>query len=673
MIDIHSAAKALGGHVHGGKIHAPAPNHSKRDRSLIVSFNPNAPDGFSVHGFAGEPWQELKDYVRERLGIEAWKPTRGRDDNGPVFVAKSYVYRDQHGHEYHRIDHLSDGSTRPHYWNVDGWERGLGDRAPIPFDLPDLIDAPEVWLVFGEANAELLCGGFGVVATTYPTIDEQEPDASFLFHLRDKTVHVLDAGSARGGVFARKFAKAIDVPVVKLPEGVRTLREFAQDQDADISALVIAGDYVHESEAPETSIEEPETVRRIKRTKFTPIDIKSIAPREWIYGTHLIRRYVSLTAAPGGLGKTSLGMVDAMAVALGQPLYPDMHIHGDRPRNVWYWNGEDPQDENLRRTAAAIIGFGIDQDKLSETFAIDSGRDMPMRLCKMARGDAEIDEELFEELEQSLIEDNVEALFLDPLVSIHEANENDNGAMGMLIKRLSLVAQRANCAIEIVHHVRKPSQGHAAATSVNDARGAGALLGGVRSARVLNVMDKETADLCGFSEEERFSCVAISDGEKSNMSAKKGSQLWRRIEGVALENGTPEYPRGDNVAVVKYFELPETAAAHLDMSTAHEIVESILKRDTTTRPKQDGKRAPDDWLGYKLLGKLGGEIKNKEHLNAIERFLKNREKDGDIVRRSAKGEYGRKNEYYALPWQVESDNVVPITSRPETDDDKPFF
>ena len=45
-------------------------------------------------------------------------------------------------------------------------------------------------------------------------------------------------------------------------------------------------------------------------------------------------------------------------------------------------------------------------------------------------GEVSIDEEVFTELEQVLIEDGVETLFLDPLVSIHEANENDNGANG---------------------------------------------------------------------------------------------------------------------------------------------------------------------------------------------------------------------------------------------------
>ena len=90
--------------------------------------------------------------------------------------------------------------------------------------------------------------------------------------------------------------------------------------------------------------------------------------------------------------------------------------------------------------------------------------------------------------------------------------------MGMLIKRLSLVAQRANCAIEIVHHVRKPSQGSGACGKLHQLMMLVALVhcwvAFVRRA-FSNVMDKETADLCGFSGKKRLSCRCLPDGEKS--------------------------------------------------------------------------------------------------------------------------------------------------------------
>ena len=667
-IDLHSAAKLLGGQVLGGKIHAPAPGHSKRDRSLIVSFNERAPDGFSVHGFAGEPWQELKDYVRQTLGMDEWKPSRGRDDNGPVFVAKSFIYRDASGNEHHRIDHLSDGTTRAYYWKIDGWERGLGDRAPLPFDLPDLANADDVWLVFGEQNAELLCGGFGVVATTYPTIEDQEPDASFLYHLSGKTVHVLDAGTARSGVFARKFASALDVPVIKLPDGVLTLRDFAREPDADLSALLTqsADDFVHESETDGAPIS-----RRLKATPFPWLDPEAIPPREWLYGAHLIRKYLSITASPGGMGKSSVVVADALAMTSGVQIFSDYHLHEPEPLRVWLWNLEDPLEETQRRVVAAAKHYGIKPEQFVERLFTDSGRDQVLKLAGMIKGDVSIDENVFVELAEIITENGIDVVIIDPFVSSHSVNENDNSAIDPIVKRLGKLAGDTNIAIEIIHHVRKATQGHKVVADVNDIRGGGAIVGAVRSARLLTPMDDETADLCGLTRDEAADYFSIFTG-KNNMSRMGKDSQWRRRVSVCLGNNT-ELRKADNVAVIEAYKLPEAAENYLDMTTATDLVESILKRDTTTRPKNDGKRAPDDWLGYKLLGKLGGEIRNKEHLASVERFLKNREKDGDIVRRSARGADRREVEYYALPWQVETDNVVPITSRPDDDDERPFF
>src|SRR5262249_15203889 len=44
-------------------------------------------------------------------------------------------------------------------------------------------------------------------------------------------------------------------------------------------------------------------------------DIASIPPREWLYGRHYQRGVVSGTVAPGGRGKSSLVMVEAVAMA----------------------------------------------------------------------------------------------------------------------------------------------------------------------------------------------------------------------------------------------------------------------------------------------------------------------------------------------------------------------
>ena len=58
---------------------APGPRHSAKDRTLHVKLDTNAPDGFIVNTFA--PTNDAiacKDYVRQRLGLPAFKPNGGR-------------------------------------------------------------------------------------------------------------------------------------------------------------------------------------------------------------------------------------------------------------------------------------------------------------------------------------------------------------------------------------------------------------------------------------------------------------------------------------------------------------------------------------------------------------------------------------------------------------------
>jgi hypothetical protein len=78
VIDVRAFARALGGDVAGrNSVSCPGPGHGPRDRSLSVTFGSG--DDFAVYSHANDPWDECKDYVRERLGWPAWQPGDGQD------------------------------------------------------------------------------------------------------------------------------------------------------------------------------------------------------------------------------------------------------------------------------------------------------------------------------------------------------------------------------------------------------------------------------------------------------------------------------------------------------------------------------------------------------------------------------------------------------------------
>ena len=68
LLDERAVAGLLGGEVRGDSILAPGPGHNPEDRSMSVKLVHDAPDGFIVHSFAGDPWPQCRDHVKRRVG-----------------------------------------------------------------------------------------------------------------------------------------------------------------------------------------------------------------------------------------------------------------------------------------------------------------------------------------------------------------------------------------------------------------------------------------------------------------------------------------------------------------------------------------------------------------------------------------------------------------------------
>jgi putative DNA primase/helicase len=83
-MNLHLAARALGGEVSGRQVICPGPGHSRRDRSLSVRLEPSAPDGFLVHSHAGDDWRTCRDHVRTLLGLPTWQPGDEQNRNVPT-------------------------------------------------------------------------------------------------------------------------------------------------------------------------------------------------------------------------------------------------------------------------------------------------------------------------------------------------------------------------------------------------------------------------------------------------------------------------------------------------------------------------------------------------------------------------------------------------------------
>ena len=170
---------------------------------------------------------------------------------------------------------------------------------------------------------------------------------------------------------------------------------------------------------------------KIEATVWRWCEPREIPPRQWLYARHLIRGFVSGTVAPGGVGKSSLVLVEAIAMATGKPLL------GKRvaaPLRVWYWNLEDPQEELDRRIAAICLHYGIRPDDLSDRLHINSGRDQPCIVARQVSGGPVILVPVVDSIIAEIQARQIDVLLVDPFVSCHKVGENDNGAQDMIVK-----------------------------------------------------------------------------------------------------------------------------------------------------------------------------------------------------------------------------------------------
>ena len=145
--------------------------------------------------------------------------------------------------------------------------------------------------------------------------------------------------------------------------------------------------------------------------------------REWLYGYHLIRRFLSATVAPGSVGKTSLILVEAVAMASGRNLL-GVQVRGG-PHTVWVINLEDPLEEIERRVVAILKHFRIDPSEIEGRLFLNSGRDTDVVVATATKNGTTIAQPVVAALKAEIIAKGADVVVIDPLVKAHRVPEND--------------------------------------------------------------------------------------------------------------------------------------------------------------------------------------------------------------------------------------------------------
>lgn len=310
----------------------------------------------------------------------------------------------------------------------------------------------------------------------------------------------------------------------------------------------------------------------VTATPFVWRDPADLEPRRWLYGTSLIRKFLSLDIAPGALGKSSLKVVEALALCSGRPLLGKA-VH-DGPFNVWLYNLEDPDEETERRLHAALQWYRMEPADLAGSLYVNSGRSQPLVMAEETQDGARIITPVTQAVMDEIKSRSIDVLIIDPFVSSHRVSENDNRAIDMVAKEWSRIADVCNCSINLVHHVRKTNGLEVTAES---SRGAVSLIAAARSVIVYNRMTKEEGERAGIAPEQR-GFYFRTQNDKANLAPPEAAD-WQRMNNVDL-------PNGDKVGVACPWQWPDSfegvATWHLKRVQAI-VAEGTYRRDTQAK------------------------------------------------------------------------------------------
>lgn len=432
-----------------------------------------------------------------------------------------------------------------------------GATAGYVWQNPDapVLDAPE-WLLDMLAAPRVATNGHAPHAAPHITLDDEKALFAVTEYLMDAplavegeagrktTLDVLNAAQDFGVTFktACRIMDEIWSPRCSPPWDPGAIEETARGLRRDSPAGIRHPDL--QATAADFGFVPPGG-KGIVATPFTFTPGHLIPPRQWIYGRHYVAKFLSTTVAPGGLGKSSLVMAEALAICTGKPL---LGIEVQTRGNVWYWNGEDPKEELDRRFTAIMMQLEVSPADIAGRLFVDTGRESPLLVAKRGKDGIVVNHEMIARIKSEIRRLQISVLILDPFIRTHRVSESDNNDIDLVAQIWVQIADETNCSIELVHHVRKTN---GAEITVEDGRGAVALLAAARSARTLNRMSEEEAARAGVADRMRY--FRTDDG-KQNLAPAFAAD-WYEMSSVALHNATADR-EGDHVGVVRAWEWP---------------------------------------------------------------------------------------------------------------------
>jgi len=386
----------------------------------------------------------------------------------------------------------------------------------------------------------------------------------------------------------------------------------------------------------------------------------TIPQRRWLYGRQLQRGNVGAIIAPGATGKTALTVGMALAMASGRPLLGH-EVHGG-PKRVWLWNLEDAREELNRSIVAAAMFHNVVPAEAGGLFVNSGLTDESLCTAVATRQGFTVLQPVYKALAEEITSRRIDCLIVDPFVSSHSVNENDNGAIDAVAKEWAKVAAAADCVIVLVHHTSKAA---GMEVTVDRARGASALTNAARSVTVLNRMTDDEFNRFGLGLNAEPGDAGGARryfrtfDDKANRAPAADGSDWYKMESVDLPNGEGDEWIGDSVGVATRYYPPAAGTAEPLAPTMAADVQGLIAQGEW-RESDKAER----WAGEAVAQALGLDASDKGHRVRIKAVLKDLLADGTLAREE-RPDASRRKRWWIVVGSAPPTQLAKSASSPE--------
>ncbi|MDA8171855.1 MAG: AAA family ATPase [Nitrospiraceae bacterium] len=410
---------------------APCPFHEDKTPSLSVNLETGA-----FHCFGCDKKGSVFDFYMERHGVDFHEARQALAEKAglisePKIIKAVYDYTDEAGNlifQTVRYEPKDFKQRRPDGKGGWIWSIKEGVRL-VPFNLPEVIKSRSVIICEGEKDC-LNLKALGFTATCNPMgAGKWRPEYNEYF--KGKRVVILPDNDEPGRKHAHQIAQALK----GLAESVKVVELPGLPVKGDVSDWIAQGrtkgdliELIKQAQEWEPKPAKDLLTALLKWNEIFTLDVKT----EYLLSKLIPKQSITLLFGRGGIGKTSLCMQIARAIAGGLPFGDLQTIITP----VYYVDFENP---------LAVLKERVEQIGKSENLYVwhISNETQPPKLDSAGW-------ELYKQLPPGLI-------IIDTLRASHLSDENDSKPMSAIMGRLKELRE-IGFTILLLHHTPKGNE-----------------------------------------------------------------------------------------------------------------------------------------------------------------------------------------------------------------------